>query len=204
MTAGRRILGLMPMLFGIGGSELERPLAIVMVGGLVTSTLFTLLALPSFYAWVGRPKEAEARDSEGTAPPRSQGIAVMAPTGEAGVAVHEGTGRGNVQDPREPGVGQGLVPGFRREEAVGGRSGGQASPGEAGHELEEELQVDRPGEVGLEALAEDEPAPGRQVLRRSRSAAGDPGHMQHIDAHDDVEARACEPWSVQRAVDIQA
>ena len=56
MTAGAAILGLMPMLLGIGGSELERPLAIVMVGGLVTSTLFTLLALPSFYAWVGRPK----------------------------------------------------------------------------------------------------------------------------------------------------
>ncbi len=54
MTAGAAILGLLPMLFGIGGSELERPLAIVMVGGLVTSTLFTLLALPSFYAWVGR------------------------------------------------------------------------------------------------------------------------------------------------------
>lgn len=52
MTAGAAILGLMPMLFGFGGSELERPLAIVMVGGLVTSTLFTLLALPSFYAWV--------------------------------------------------------------------------------------------------------------------------------------------------------
>lgn len=59
MTAGSAILGLMPMLFGIGGSELERPLAIVMVGGLVTSTLFTLLALPSFYAWVGRPKAVE-------------------------------------------------------------------------------------------------------------------------------------------------
>ena len=56
MTAGAAILGLMPMLFGIGGSELERPLAIVMVGGLITSTLFTLLALPSFYAWVGKPK----------------------------------------------------------------------------------------------------------------------------------------------------
>ncbi len=52
MTAGSAILGLMPMLFGIGGSELERPLAIVMVGGLVTSTLFTLLVLPSFYAWM--------------------------------------------------------------------------------------------------------------------------------------------------------
>lgn len=55
MTAGASILGLLPMLFGLAGSELERPLAIVMVGGLVTSTLFTLLALPSFYAWVGRP-----------------------------------------------------------------------------------------------------------------------------------------------------
>jgi len=28
-------------------------LAVVMVGGLVTSTLFTLVALPSFYSWVG-------------------------------------------------------------------------------------------------------------------------------------------------------
>ncbi|WP_291270573.1 efflux RND transporter permease subunit [Geothrix sp.] len=55
MTAGSAILGLMPMLLGLGGSELERPLAIVMVGGLITSTLFTLLALPSFYAWVGNP-----------------------------------------------------------------------------------------------------------------------------------------------------
>jgi cobalt-zinc-cadmium resistance protein CzcA len=54
MTAGSAILGLSPMLFGIGGSELERPLAIVMVGGLVTSTLYTLIALPSIYAWIGR------------------------------------------------------------------------------------------------------------------------------------------------------
>jgi cobalt-zinc-cadmium resistance protein CzcA len=53
MTAGAAILGLLPMLFGFGGSELERPLAVAMVGGLITSTLFTLLALPSFYAWVG-------------------------------------------------------------------------------------------------------------------------------------------------------
>jgi cobalt-zinc-cadmium resistance protein CzcA len=57
MTAGAAILGLLPMLFGFGGSELERPLAIVMVGGLLTSTLFTLLVLPSVYAsfagWFG-------------------------------------------------------------------------------------------------------------------------------------------------------
>ncbi|WP_243325149.1 efflux RND transporter permease subunit [Geothrix sp. SG200] len=64
MTAGSAILGLMPMLLGIGGSELERPLAIVMVGGLITSTLFTLLALPSFYAWVGKPKTVNGAESQ--------------------------------------------------------------------------------------------------------------------------------------------
>lgn len=54
MTAGASILGLMPMLFGFGGSELERPLAIVMIGGLLTSTLFTLVVLPAAYAhWRG-------------------------------------------------------------------------------------------------------------------------------------------------------
>ena len=57
MTAGAAILGLLPMLFGFGGSELERPLAIVMVGGLLTSTLFTLLVLPSVYARWARPHE---------------------------------------------------------------------------------------------------------------------------------------------------
>jgi cobalt-zinc-cadmium resistance protein CzcA len=60
MTAGSSILGLSPMLFGFGGSELERPLAIVMVGGLVTSTLFTLLVLPSVYAHWARPRESAA------------------------------------------------------------------------------------------------------------------------------------------------
>jgi len=54
MTAGAAILGLLPMLFGFAGSELERPLAIVMVGGLVTSTLFTLVVLPSVYARFAR------------------------------------------------------------------------------------------------------------------------------------------------------
>ncbi|MDP1831757.1 MAG: efflux RND transporter permease subunit [Geothrix sp.] len=54
MTAGAAILGLLPMMLGFGGSELERPLAIVMIGGLVTSTLFTLLVLPGFYEWMGK------------------------------------------------------------------------------------------------------------------------------------------------------
>jgi heavy metal efflux system protein len=37
-------------------TEIERPLAIVMVGGLLTSTLFTLLALPTIYIFVHRVK----------------------------------------------------------------------------------------------------------------------------------------------------
>ncbi len=53
MTAATAILGLMPLLvLRLHGTELERPLAIVMIGGLITSTLFTLLALPTFYEFV--------------------------------------------------------------------------------------------------------------------------------------------------------
>ena len=50
MTAGTATLGLLPMLvLRLHGTEIERPLAVVMIGGLVTSTLFTLLVLPTFY-----------------------------------------------------------------------------------------------------------------------------------------------------------
>jgi len=53
MTALTAILGLLPLLvLRMHGTEIERPLAIVMIGGLVTSTLFTLLALPAFYLFV--------------------------------------------------------------------------------------------------------------------------------------------------------
>jgi cobalt-zinc-cadmium resistance protein CzcA len=53
MTALTAILGLLPLLIlRMHGTEVERPLAIVMIGGLVTSTMFTLLALPTFYVFV--------------------------------------------------------------------------------------------------------------------------------------------------------
>ena len=55
-TTGTRpdaTLGLLPLLvLQLHGTEIERPLAIVMIGGLVTSTLFTLLVLPTFYLQV--------------------------------------------------------------------------------------------------------------------------------------------------------
>jgi heavy metal efflux system protein len=58
MTAATAILGLLPLLvLKLHGTEIERPLAVVMIGGLVTSTLFTLLALPTFYLTVHRVQE---------------------------------------------------------------------------------------------------------------------------------------------------
>lgn len=50
MTATIALLALVPFLFATGtGSEIQKPLAIVMVGGLITSTLLTLLVLPTLY-----------------------------------------------------------------------------------------------------------------------------------------------------------
>jgi len=52
MTATVAMLGLIPMLFATGpGSEVQRPLAIVVIGGLITSTLLTLVVLPTLYKW---------------------------------------------------------------------------------------------------------------------------------------------------------
>lgn len=60
MTALVASLGLVPLLLARGaGSEIQRPLATVVVGGLVTSTLLTLLVLPVLYgAFEGRPADA--------------------------------------------------------------------------------------------------------------------------------------------------
>ncbi len=52
MTATAAALGLIPLLFSHGtGSEVQRPLATVVVGGLVSSTALTLLVLPALYKW---------------------------------------------------------------------------------------------------------------------------------------------------------
>ena len=52
MTALVASLGFIPMAFSHGaGAEVQRPLATVVIGGLVTSTLLTLLVLPSLYLW---------------------------------------------------------------------------------------------------------------------------------------------------------
>ena len=52
MTATVAMLGLIPFLFADGpGSEVQRPLAIVVIGGLITSTLLTLIVVPALYGY---------------------------------------------------------------------------------------------------------------------------------------------------------
>ena len=59
MTASITAFGLVPLLFATGpGSEIQRPLAIVVIGGLITSTLLTLVLLPILYERFGEPREA--------------------------------------------------------------------------------------------------------------------------------------------------
>ena len=60
MTAVTTSLGLIPLLFSSGtGSEVQRPLATVVVGGLVTSTILTLLVIPALYKWFAVKVEKE-------------------------------------------------------------------------------------------------------------------------------------------------
>ena len=55
MTATITALGLIPLLLATGvGSEVQRPLATVVIGGLVSSTLLTLVVLPAAYRWFSR------------------------------------------------------------------------------------------------------------------------------------------------------
>ncbi|HOU53613.1 MAG TPA: CusA/CzcA family heavy metal efflux RND transporter [Myxococcota bacterium] len=61
MTALTSFIGHLPMLYATGsGADIQKPLAVVVMGGLVTSTLLTLVVLPAIYGWfAGRSEEAE-------------------------------------------------------------------------------------------------------------------------------------------------
>jgi len=59
MTAATTALGLLPLLLATGtGSEVQRPLATVVIGGLFTSTMLTLLVLPAIYPWFRQKSES--------------------------------------------------------------------------------------------------------------------------------------------------
>lgn len=72
MTALVASLGFLPMaVSSSAGSEVQRPLATVVIGGLFTATLLTLLVLPSVYAWLGgEPETADELPDSLRAPPK--------------------------------------------------------------------------------------------------------------------------------------
>ncbi len=66
MTALIASLSLVPMLIATGpGSELQRPLAVVVIGGLFTSTLLTLVLLPTLYTWLETRSESAVKPHKG-------------------------------------------------------------------------------------------------------------------------------------------
>ncbi|MCG8547306.1 MAG: CusA/CzcA family heavy metal efflux RND transporter, partial [Alphaproteobacteria bacterium] len=69
MTALVASLGFVPMAFNVGaGSEVQRPLATVVIGGIVSSTLLTLLVLPALYRIVGGVKRRVAPQDSSPSP----------------------------------------------------------------------------------------------------------------------------------------
>jgi cobalt-zinc-cadmium resistance protein CzcA len=66
MTASIAVFSLIPMIFATGpGSEIQKPLAVVVVGGLISSTLLTLLVLPVLYGlFRKRPKSRAVPESD--------------------------------------------------------------------------------------------------------------------------------------------
>ena len=60
MTQHLSIMLFIPMAFGHGaGAEVQKPLATVVIGGLLTSTLLTLFVLPMLYHWFERDEIVE-------------------------------------------------------------------------------------------------------------------------------------------------
>ena len=59
MTAVATIFALLPMALGLTGEGgfISQPLAVVVIGGLISSTLLTLVLVPTLYTMVERPKE---------------------------------------------------------------------------------------------------------------------------------------------------
>jgi HAE1 family hydrophobic/amphiphilic exporter-1 len=68
MTTATTALGLLPMALGLGdGAELRQPLAITVIGGLLISTLLTLVVIPVMYLLLDRTPELVAARSSAEA-----------------------------------------------------------------------------------------------------------------------------------------
>ena len=64
MTALVASLGFVPMALNTGtGAEVQRPLATVVIGGIISSTLLTLFILPILFEWVSKDKKENGEKS---------------------------------------------------------------------------------------------------------------------------------------------
>jgi cobalt-zinc-cadmium resistance protein CzcA len=80
MTATCGALGFIPMaISGSAGAEVQRPLATVVIGGLFTCTILTLLVLPSIYRWF-EPRESEEGIEHGEVP-HQEAVPALTTTG---------------------------------------------------------------------------------------------------------------------------
>jgi HAE1 family hydrophobic/amphiphilic exporter-1 len=65
MTTLTTVLGLLPMALGLGeGSELRAPMAVTVIGGLLTSTFLTLLVVPVMYSLLDRRKDSQVEEPD--------------------------------------------------------------------------------------------------------------------------------------------
>lgn len=81
ITAAATILGLVPFLISTGlGSEVQRPLAIVVICGLITATVMTKVVVPMMYRWFDDHKDA---DDLATIPHQSETSSSAAPKNDA-------------------------------------------------------------------------------------------------------------------------
>ena len=69
MTTLTTVLGLLPMALGLGeGAEMRTPMAVTVIGGLLTSTLLTLVVVPVMYSLLDRRRDTRASEPEGADP----------------------------------------------------------------------------------------------------------------------------------------
>jgi HAE1 family hydrophobic/amphiphilic exporter-1 len=182
MTAVATIFALLPMSLGLtgGGVFISQPLAIVVIGGLISSTLLTLVLVPVLYTLVERLR-ARSRNRDPEAPLAAEEdsdsltpSAVAAPTDAAGAgwtvpaagAVSAGiAGNGSAREPRHAAA-RDRATGSRPQAAPGWGTAAQPAPSryQPGPHPPAELPPTRPGLVGSVLGGAGQPLPGVSVV----------------------------------------
>lgn len=103
MTAAATIFALLPMAFGLtgGGVFISRPLAVVVIGGLVSSTLLTLILVPVLYTLVERRRDRKLAKRAAKRAAKAERIAGGVAFAGADAGVEAGAAAGDADDTRD-------------------------------------------------------------------------------------------------------